>query len=212
MKKLVHNLPRLLVVSSGNEHGDQRGRAIRQAAALAETAPVLFHLREKGLDSRRLLALAIAIRQQLADSGSRLVVNERLDIALAGGADGVHLPESSCPPDAIAKAASGLVVGRSVHSEGAAVDAWKAGVDYLVFGPVFATPSKASFGPPQGLDALSSLCSATPLPVYAVGGLTPANAFACIEAGAHGIAALRAFSDVDAIPVSVNAFLSTLDT
>ena len=208
MTKNRQHLPRLLIISSGLEHSSAPGLALRQASILAHSGPVMYQLREKELSLRPLYTLAMQLKTIFASSGSILLVNERLDIALASGSDGVHLPESSCPADAIRRTAPDLLAGQSVHSPLAAMQAEKAGIDYLLFGPVFATPSKERFGAPQGLNALETLCRLVSIPVYAVGGITPERACACIEKGAHGIAALGAFLDTASLPATVNHFRS----
>jgi thiamine-phosphate pyrophosphorylase len=212
MNVTSHKLPRLHIVSSGREHLDMPGRALCQAAAIARSGPVIFQLREKGLAASSLYDIACRLRGVLDTSKSLLMVNERADIAQASGADGIHLPEDSCPLPGIRKAFPGLIAGRSVHSLGAAVEAEKSGAGYLLFGPVFATPSKERFGPPKGLDELAEVCRAVSIPVYAVGGITPERSLACIEQGAWGIAALGPFLDVEALPSTIETYRAYLPT
>jgi thiamine-phosphate pyrophosphorylase len=202
------SLPRLMIVSSGGEHLAHRGLALKQAQALARSAPVLFQLREKGLDAASIWQLSLQIAPILKEAGSILALNERFDLALATGAGGVHLPESSCPADAVRKAARGLLAGQSVHSETAARQASSAGLDYLLFGPVFHTPSKEPFGPPQGLERLREICAKVRIPVFAVGGVTPEKALACLECGAWGVAALTPFLDAETMPETINRFFA----
>ncbi len=210
MNAPLSRLPRLFIISSGFEHLDSAGLSLRQAAAIKDSGPVMFQLREKGLDAARLLSLAARLRAELEPSGSLLLVNERADIALAAGAEGVHLPESCCPVATIRSAFPGLLAGQSVHSVKAARDAGKSGVDYLLFGPVFATPSKERYGPPQGLDELEQVCEAVAVPVYAVGGITPERSYACIERGAWGVAAISPFLDPGSMPSTIETFRSFL--
>ncbi len=199
-----------MIVSSGGEHLAHRGLVLKQARALPLSAPVIFQVREKGLDSASLWTLCSQIAPVIDDAGSILAVNDRLDIALASGAGAVHLPESSCPADVIRKAARGLLTGQSVHSKTAALNASSAGLDYLLFGPVFHTPSKAPFGPPQGLEKLREICEKVRTPVFAVGGVTHDKALACIECGAWGVAALTPFLDAGSLPDTINRYLSYL--
>lgn len=205
-------LPRLMVVSSGAGHLSDPGLALRQAEKLSCSDPVIFQLREKGLEAGPMYSLCKRLAPIIEGSGSLLMVNERFDIALAAGADGVHLPESSCPADIVRKAASGLVVGQSVHSLESAVRAARAGIDYLLFGPVYQTPSKEAFGPPQGLDSLQEVCRSVSIPVFAVGGITPEKATACIENGAFGIAALGPFINPESLPETVNRYQSFISS
>jgi len=132
---------------------------------------------------------------------TRILVNDRVDVALSERAAGVHLGENSFPlPEAkrLASAraqARDFLIGVSCHSVEAAKVGASGGADYLHFGPVFATPSKAAYGAPQGLDLLAEVCRAVSIPVLAIGGITQANAAACLAAGASGIAAIRLFQD-----------------
>lgn len=144
---------------------------------------------------------------------ARILVNDRFDVAWAAGAGGVHAGEKSLTVRALidARRASGLtdfLVGASCHSSEGAMHAADEGADYLFFGPVFETPSKAEFGPPQGLEKLARVCSAVSVPVMAIGGITLENAAACGEAGAAGIAAIRLFQqsgDLAGIVASLTA-------
>jgi len=138
-------------------------------------------------------------------ASTRILINDRLDIAIAERAHGVHLGESSTPPsDALRVIHSaqqkGLVsddflLGVSCHCLESAKSAQAAGVDYIIFGPIFPTPSKAVFGEPQGLTRLGELCRVISIPILAIGGITLDNASACLNSGAAGIAAIRLFHD-----------------
>jgi len=159
-----------------------------------------IQLREKGLDGRELSALT-ARTVELSGPYCQVLLNDRLDVASASGAAGVHLGEQSIP---VAEAVrfrkerrlpDEFLIGASVHSLGGALAAEKAGASYIVFGPVFDTPSKSMFGEPQGIDALKLVCGGVSIPVLAIGGITLENVEACIQAGAQGIAAIRLFQD-----------------
>jgi thiamine-phosphate pyrophosphorylase len=138
-------------------------------------------------------------------SATRILVNDRLDVALACGAGGVHLSENGIP---VAEACRlrdeyfaernlkhDFLVGLSCHSLGAALGAARSGADYIYFSPIFFTPSKANYGPPQGVQRLARVCAAVDIPVIAIGGITLQNAPECFEAGASGIAAIRLFQE-----------------
>ena len=167
----------------------------------------LVQIREKGLSGRNCGLLTRKALQRAAKSlasnaaPTRILVNDRLDVALSEGAGGVHLGENSLPlPEAkrLVKAqalSQEFLIGVSCHSLDAARSAASGGADYLFFGPIFATPSKAAFGAPQGLERLAEVCRAVSIPVLAIGGITLANASACLAAGAAGIAAIRLFQD-----------------
>ena len=169
-----------------------------------------IQLREKDLSGR---ALAELLREALrrVPAGCRIVLNDRLDVACALGAGGVHLGRESLSVEDARRLVGGrgatqdFLVGASTHSLAAALSAEKAGADYLVFGPVYATPSKAQYGPPQGIERLREVCHAVSLPVLAIGGITVENARACLEAGAAGIAAIRLFEEASDLPAVVDA-------
>lgn len=162
-----------------------------------------IQIREKDLSTRELLNLTrraiVSTHGMPTRNTPRIIVNDRIDVALATGAAGVHLSAASIPPaDAVAWLRSGnapanFSVGVSCHSIAEAHAAEQAGVDYIFFGPVYETPSKKSFGAPQGPDKLAELCRRIRIPVLAIGGITEANARACMNAGAAGIAAIRLF-------------------
>jgi thiamine-phosphate pyrophosphorylase len=166
-----------------------------------------IQIREKDLSGRNCGLLTREALQRAAKSPAsnaaptRILVNDRLDVALSEGAGGVHLGENSLPlPEAkrLVKApalSQHFLIGVSCHSLEAARSAASGGADYLFFGPIFATPSKAAFGAPQGLERLAEVCRAVSIPVLAIGGITLANASACLAAGASGIAAIRLFQD-----------------
>lgn len=167
----------------------------RAAAALAGLPPgtAAIHLREKDLGGRDLLALARALVTVCRENGQRLVVNDRLDIALAAGADGVHLPAAGVPVDGARRLLGpAALVGVSCHSAAEVARALAGGASYATFSPVYDTPSKRAFGPPVGLDALRD-AARLGLPLVALGGVTAERAPEVRAAGAAGVAAIRAW-------------------
>jgi thiamine-phosphate pyrophosphorylase len=170
-------------------------------------------IREKDLPAAELASLtrqSLRIAANLsakASAGShtmmRILVNDRLDVAIAERAHGVHLGEKSLPAAEAKRLVDSaqrqqaldesFLIGVSCHSLEAAQAAQHGGADYIFFGPVFATPSKAPFGAPQGTERLQQVCRALSIPVLAIGGITLDNANSCIIAGAAGIAAIRLF-------------------
>ncbi len=152
-----------------------------------------------------------ASRARASAAGARILVNDRLDVALAVQAGGVHLGEKSLPPQEARRLVVSLhrekdfLIGVSCHSLEAAKAAERDGADYLFFGPVFATPAKAVYGAPQGLERLAEVCRAVSLPVLAIGGITLDNCAACFSAGASGIAAIRLFQDAKDLAAVVRA-------
>jgi len=136
-----------------------------------------------------------------AASQARVYLNDRLDVALAAGAAGVHLGGESLPVGDVVRwcrsgnAPTGFQIGVSCHSLDDAREAERAGASYVFFGPVFDTPSKQAFGASQGVERLAEVCAAIQIPVIAIGGVTEETAAACLRAGASGIAAIRMFQE-----------------
>jgi len=152
----------------------------------------LIQLRERDLSAADLASLANDLLPVTRGTPTRLVINDRLDVALACGADGVHLRADSVPvSEARSLAPPRFLVGRSVHSVAEAVAAGEA--DYLIAGTVFPTVSKEAGAPPIGVDGLKSIASAVSIPVLAIGGITVGSAGEVARAGASGIAAIGLF-------------------
>ncbi|MBX3027307.1 thiamine phosphate synthase [bacterium] len=177
-----------------------RGRPLLDVVTAALRGCVgAVQVRERDLATRPLLALATALRGATRAAGAALLINDRVDVALACDADGVHLPGHSF---AVAEARALLgprrLIGVSTHHPDEIAAAAAAGADFAVFGPIFATPSKAAFGPPLGLAALAAARGAAPaLPLLAIGGVDATNAAAVRAAGADGIAVIRALLAAD---------------
>lgn len=174
-----------------------------------------IQLREKDFSGRQLSELASeAVRR--AAGLSAILVNDRLDVALGVKAAGVHLGEQGLPVGEVkrfvreGRAAKDFLIGASVHSVEAAKKAEEDGANYVIFGPVFATPSKASFGAPQGLLSLGEVCAVVKIPVLAIGGISKENARDCLNAGASGIAAIRLFQEANDLPAVVKQLRSGL--
>jgi thiamine-phosphate pyrophosphorylase len=169
--------------------------AARAAAAVAGLPPgrVAVHLREKDLGGRALLALARALADACHRAGQLLVVNDRVDVALAAGADGVHLPAAGVPPeDARRLLGPAALVGVSCHGVEDVARARDGGASYATVSPVYDTPSKRRYGAPVGLGVLAA-AARLGLPVVALGGITPERVPEVRAAGAHGVAVIRAW-------------------
>jgi thiamine-phosphate pyrophosphorylase len=153
-----------------------------------------LQIREKHLDDRAVLELAREARAALPPSAA-VLVNGRLDIALAADAGGAHLPAGGVPVDALRRRfGPGVLLGRSTHHVEEVEAALREGADYVTFGPVYPTPSKARYGPPRGLDELARAAK-IPIPVYALGGVTLSRFGEVAEAGAAGVAGIRLFQE-----------------
>jgi thiamine-phosphate pyrophosphorylase len=164
-----------------------------------------IQIREKDLSARELLEVARGAVKVAQGTVTRVIVNDRLDVALAAGAGGVHLGEASMAVaamsewrrDVISKNNSleKFLIGASCHSVEAVRAAERDGADYVIFGPVFSTPSKERFGASQGINMMAEASKAVRIPVLAIGGITEENARECFDAGAAGVAAIRMFSE-----------------
>jgi thiamine-phosphate pyrophosphorylase len=178
----------------------------------------LIQIREKDLPARELLQLAKyavdaaggrdAAQDPLSGFGvvqrSRIVVNDRLDVALAVEAHGVHLGTQSMPARAVrAIVPQNFLVGVSCHSLQEARAAESSGADYILLGPVFETPSKLAYGPPLGLEKLREVASMVKMPVIALGGIGVNRVWPCLEAGAAGIAGIRLFQECESLEARV---------
>jgi thiamine-phosphate pyrophosphorylase len=154
-----------------------------------------IQLREKDLDGKQLFGLAEKTRDLCARYRALLFINDRLDVALAVDADGVQLARTSLPIAAARDIlGAGRLIGVSAHGLEEAREAELAGADFVVFGPVYYTPSKAAYGAPQGITALKKIVENLTLPVYAIGGIKPENVQAVMAAGVRGIALISAVS------------------
>ena len=204
----------------GIESAEQREALLRKIAWASAAGVDWIQIREKDLSGKDCASLTLEALQRTARSETnkaaraRILVNDRLDVALSEKAGGVHLGENGLPlaeAKRLVDARGGFhdfLIGVSCHSLEAARAAAAGGADYLFFGPVFATPSKAAFGAPQGLEPLAEVCRAVSVPVLAIGGITVSNASLCLAAGASGIAAIRLFQDASDISSIVQSLKS----
>lgn len=169
--------------------------------AAARAGVHLVQVRERDLDGGPLLRLVVACVDAVRGTRTRVVVNDRLDVALAARAHGVHLrADSFAAPRVRVQAPSPFLVGRSIHSVAEAVEASATGgLDYLVFGTVFETSSKPGITP-AGISGLAAVAGATRLPVLAVGGVTARHLPGVMTAGAAGIAAIGMFDTLQPVP------------
>lgn len=169
-----------------------------------------IQLREKDLGVRELLDMAYKLRDLTKRHKARLFINDRVDVAIAVEADGVHLGQKSIPAHAAKKVSNKLVVGVSAHSMEEAVNAERDGADFITFGPVYKTPSKLRYGEPVGIEALRDICSKTNVPVFAIGGIKPEKSREVLDCGAYGIAAISAVFGSKDIKGTAERFLREL--
>ena len=195
---------------------DRRTLAASEGGANAELSRKIFdaiaadvdwvQVREKDMAAGELLTLAQgAVRagdgERVPRARKKIIVNDRLDVAIAASGAGVHLGRESVPVSDVVQwcrqgnAPREFMVGVSCHSVTEARDAESAGASYVIFGPIFDTPSKRAFGEPVGIAQLALACAALKIPVLAIGGIDVRNARECLRAGAAGIAAIRMFQD-----------------
>lgn len=205
--------------------GEKSLPALLDVIRAAATAGVDWvQIREKDLPARELftlvketVALASVRPGSIRASSIKVIVNDRLDVALAAGAAGVHLGHASAPAREVVRwcragnAPADFLVGVSCHSLEGAQEAESAGASYTYFGPIYETPSKIPFGKPHGIEELAQVASAVSIPVIAIGGINPSNAPECLRAKAAGIAAIRMFQ-VESIsaPDSLKKTIETL--
>lgn len=167
---------------------------LRAIARNLASGPDWIQIREKDLPARELLALVREVMAQPNPRGVKILVNSRVDVALAAGAAGVHLPSDSPAPDLLRPAApADFLIGVSCHSVEEVLRASDEGADYVVFGPVFVPLSKPAALPPLGLDALARAAAAVKIPVLALGGITAKNMGECAAAGAAGVAGVSLY-------------------
>ncbi len=181
---------RLYAITSGPAFGGDYTKMADHIESLCRRGLRCLQLREKSLPARPLYQLANVLREITKSYKTLLMINDRVDIALACGADGVHCREDSLPAEIIRNIDHRLLVGRSVHDETSAGKAQREGAGFLVYGPVFKPGSKSASTPPSGTKKLETICRSAEVPVFALGGITPSNAGECLAAGAHGVACI----------------------
>jgi len=167
-----------------------------------------IQLREKDLPVRELLETARRLRKLTERYGAMLFINDRVDVALASGADGVHLGVDGLPPGAVRKiAGEKLMIGASTHSLEEARRAERGGADFITFGPVYETSSKMKYGKPLGVEKLREAARELSVPIFALGGIKKENAGEALGAGAYGIALISAVFGAADIKAQAERFM-----
>jgi thiamine-phosphate pyrophosphorylase len=179
-----------VVTSSELSRGRSTIEVVRQALAGGAT---VIQLREKNWSARDFVELGLEIRRLTREAGAGFIVNDRLDVALAVDADGVHLGQEDLPAQVARRLlGEGKILGVSVGTVAEAQEAVAAGADYLGVGPIFATGSKADAGEPVGVELIRAIRKVVSVPLVAIGGINRSNAGEVIAAGADGVAVISA--------------------
>jgi thiamine-phosphate pyrophosphorylase len=159
-----------------------------------------IQVREKDLPVREILAIAQELRRITRESNAKLFINDRVDVAVAVEADGVHLGHQSMPSEAVRKiVGKKMLIGVSTHSLAEAVKAEEAGADFITLGPIFVTPSKMQYGEPLGVESIGIVKKHIRIPVFGLGGIRNAKIVQVMQAGADGIAMISAIFAADDI-------------
>jgi thiamine-phosphate pyrophosphorylase len=187
------------------DRGETTGAGITaletQIGEAIDAAVDLIQIRERDLDAQELASLVARVMRRAIGSATRVVVNDRADVARAAGADGVHLREGGPSTGRVRALGAGRIVGRSIHETTRAMaDGFE---DYVLFGTVFPSASKAAGDPVAGLAALGLTVETVRVPVLAVGGIDPVRAEACAACGAAGVAAIGVFLPPGRVPGSL---------
>jgi len=176
------------------DRAQTRGRDLVEVVGEALSGGVrAIQLREKDLSTRELYYLADRLLSITRAAGAALLINDRVDVAMALGAEGVHLTRRSLPPKETRNLLGGdKLIGISCHSAAEVREAAEEGVDFVVLGPIFETPSKAAYGPPLTTAALREARAVTSLPLLAIGGIKTDRIPEVVAAGADGVALISA--------------------
>ena len=185
--------------------------ALQVAADFSPPGAIAVQLREKDLEGRALFELACEMRRLCDRYGAPLLINDRIDVAMAAGADGVHLAANSVPAiEARKLLGNSRLIGVSTHALDEVRSAADCGADFVVFGPVFAPLSKGSYSPPCGREELVAACRAASLPVFALGGITPERVPELAGSGAAGVAVIGSVIGAENPELAAKSLLDAL--
>jgi thiamine-phosphate pyrophosphorylase len=200
---------RLVVVTDDRTGGRPLVEVVR--AALRGGAPAV-QLRAKAATGREMTELARTLLVETRAAGALLFVNDRVDVALAAGADGAHVGDDDLPVEAVRRIAPpGFLLGRSADTVEGALQAQRAGADYVGVGPVYATGSKADAGSPVGVERIAGVAAAVRLPLVGIGGCHAENSRAIVQAGAAGVAVISAVMQAPDPEAATRAILAAVD-
>jgi thiamine-phosphate pyrophosphorylase len=203
-------VPLTYLITGGSTNSSDLSQLLRLAEAAVQAQISYFQIREKQLTAGELFSLSRHVVEVTRGSATKVLINDRVDVAVAAGADGVHLAANSLAADVVRRRfGNDFVIGVSTHSVAEAEQARDLGASFAVFGPVFSTPDKLKYGPPLGLGPLHRAVKASaPLPVFALGGVDLRNFAECVAAGAAGLAGIRIFAEPRALKATANAIRS----
>ncbi len=202
------DFPLYLVTDRRQTGGRPLAPLVGQAAAAGLRT---VQVRERDLATRDLLALSAELRAMMQAQGGRVMINDRADLVLALGADGVHLRADSLPVKVVRRLLGPeRLIGVSAHSLDEVVRAESDGADFVVLGPVYDTPSKREYGPPIGLHPLEEAGRRCRIPVFAIGGITAARVAEVRRAGAYGVAVVSAILSAESAASATRQFLDAL--
>ncbi|SHK57953.1 thiamine phosphate synthase [Thermocrinis minervae] len=182
-------LPRLYAITDPKAYGEDFFGTLKK---VLERGVRMIQLREKEISAREYYQKALKARQITREYSALLLINERVDIAIAVEADGVHLPENSLPPSVVKKLKKDLIVGYSAHNLESAIYAQQEGADFVTLSPIFRTESHPEVEP-LGPGALKEVSQRLSIPVFALGGVTWDRIKLCYKNGAYGVASIRMF-------------------
>ncbi len=189
---MTESLPNLYLIT--DRHQVREGRKLLEVIDdLLQAGVKMIQLREKDLSAAELFPLAKDLRGLTHHHQSLLIINDRIDLAQAIKADGVHLGSHSLPINVARQIlGSHYLIGASTHSAAEVNSAYIQGADFVTYGPVYFTPSKAAYGHPVGINSLQEICKTCKIPIYALGGIKVNNTKETLQAGAHGVAMISA--------------------
>ena len=205
----IKSLPPLYLVTNRHQTNNRSLLTVLHEALQAGVR--LIQLREKDLDIRRLLPLATEVLNMARSFNASLLINDRIDLAKAIGADGVHLRANSLPISVTRRMLGPkALIGASAHTQQEVMAAESQGADFIVFGPIYDTASKRDFGPPLGARGLEEVQGRCKKPLYAIGGLTPARVAEVRGAGAYGVAVISSILESPSVSTTIRHFLNAL--
>lgn len=207
MDKRIHGLYAIIDTTY-----TEPSEAAQTASLLIAGGARIIQLRAKGISAAEMLEAALAIRRATFDGNALFIVNDRIDVALIAGADGVHLGQNDIPAKDAVSLLKGLIIGISTHNEREARQAEADGATYISFGPIFPTRTKKDADTPKGLDRLRDIKACVRLPVVAIGGITEESAVDVISAGADSVAMISELLTASSIRAKTASVARRIET